>query len=450
MFFGIKIKSATLYLFLYFFLLALFGSLLLQLPFFYADKNPVPYIDSLFTTVSAICVTGLSTVDIKIFSDAGLIILLFLIEAGGLGLVSFFTIYLVFSAKKISLLNRRIIYEYFTEDSQIEVRGILKRILWVTLSFQGAGALILSLILVFYGSQKPVLYGIFLSISAFCNAGFSPFSDSLVSFQGNYLLCITIAILIIAGGLGYYVISDVWGRFVLHKNRKLSLHTKLVLTLTAVLVAGGTFFFFFMEKNRAFAQLSAGKKILAAFFQSVTLRTAGFETVCQKEFSSPSTFVSVLMMLAGGSPGSMAGGLKTTTVFLVIYYVFRSINDKGSPSIFKRDIAESSFKKALEIFIRGIVLIVTMFIFLLIVEMPLLDRGIFSSEELFFEAISAYGTVGLSKGITPLLSKGGKILVILIMFAGRTGITFTVVNQISRGKSINSVSEYPTEDILVG
>ena len=156
------------------------------------------------------------------------------------------------------------------------------------------------------------------------------------------------------------------------------------------------------------------------------------------------------MMLAGGSPGSMAGGLKTTTVFLVIYYVFRSINDKGSPSIFKRDIAESSFKKALEIFIRGIVLIITMFIILLIVEMPLLDGGIFSSEELFFEAISAYGTVGLSKGITPLLSKGGKILVILIMFAGRTGITFTVVNQISRGKSINSVSEYPTEDILVG
>ena len=449
-----RIKSAQVRLFLYFFTLALIGTVLLSLPFCYKGGKTVQLIDSLFTTVSAICVTGLSTVDMRLYTRAGLVIILFLIEAGGLGLVSFFTVFLVFSAKKISLLNRNIIRDYFTEDSAFESRQIIKVILAATLAFQAAGALVLAPILKNAGESHWIFYAVFLSVSAFCNAGFSPYSDSLAQFSGNGAICLWLSVLIIAGGLGFMVIANIIGvvKSMCSKKSKriLSLHSKIVLLMTFVLITLGTVIFFFAEKDGAFSGMSFFKALNCAFFESVTLRTAGFETVPQGEFSPLSTFCSIILMLTGGSPGSMAGGLKTTTLFLLVCVAYKRASDKNAPSVFHRDIAEESTEKSLAVFVKGVCLLCVSYALLLVSESSSLKAGTFSAGELFFEAASAFGTVGLSKGITAALSSTGKIFIMLLMFAGRTGITFIALGSLHKENPLDSLADFPKESVLIG
>lgn len=448
-----RIKSATENLFIYFLFLALTGTILFRFPAFYSDGMPIPLIDSIFTTVSAMCVTGLSTVDMSVFSNSGFLLILLLIEAGGLGLVSFFTIYLALDAKKISLLNRNIIKDYFTEEQQIETKQIIREIIFFTLFIQFLGALILSLLLKFHGEENYIFYGIFISVSAFCNAGFSPYSESLSSFTNSPVFLLTVSLIIILGGLGFSVMSNIFFTLKKQNGKKrtiLSLHSKIVLFTTFILIAGGTAFFFIFEYNGAYKDLSFSSALLNAFFQSVTLRTAGFETVSQNSFSAHSTVLSDIFMLIGGSPGSMAGGIKTTTFFLLLTLAYKSIHDKNSPSIFHRDISESSTSKATSIFIKAICFLSVMIILLLISEQKSIKNGIFSESSLIFEAFSAFATVGLSKGITGLLSNSGKIIIIFLMFAGRTGITFIALNNFSRKNNIKSLSDYPEEDVLLG
>lgn len=448
-----RIKSATENLFIYFLFLALTGTILFRFPAFYSDGMPIPLIDSIFTTVSAMCVTGLSTVDMSVFSNSGFLLILLLIEAGGLGLVSFFTIYLALDAKKISLLNRNIIKDYFTEEQQIETKQIIREIISFTLFIQFLGALILSLLLKFHGEKNYIFYGIFISVSAFCNAGFSPYSESLSSFTNSPVFLLTVSLIIILGGLGFSVMSNIFFTLKKQNGKKrtiLSLHSKIVLFTTFILIAGGTAFFFIFEYNGAYKDLSFSSALLNAFFQSVTLRTAGFETVSQNSFSAHSTVLSDIFMLIGGSPGSMAGGIKTTTFFLLLTLAYKSIHDKNSPSIFHRDISESSTSKATSIFIKAICFLSVMIILLLISEQKSIKNGIFSESSLIFEAFSAFATVGLSKGITGLLSNSGKIIIIFLMFAGRTGITFIALNNFSRKNNIKSLTDYPEEDVLLG
>lgn len=448
-----RIKSATENLFIYFLFLALTGTILFRFPAFYSDGMPIPLIDSIFTTVSAMCVTGLSTVDMSVFSNSGFLLILLLIEAGGLGLVSFFTIYLALDAKKISLLNRNIIKDYFTEEQQIETKQIIREIIFFTLFIQFLGALFLSLLLKFHGEKNYIFYGIFISVSAFCNAGFSPYSESLSSFTNSPVFLLTVSLIIILGGLGFSVMSNIFFTLKKQNGKKrtiLSLHSKIVLFTTFILIAGGTAFFFIFEYNGAYKDLSFSSALLNAFFQSVTLRTAGFETVSQNSFSAHSTVLSDIFMLIGGSPGSMAGGIKTTTFFLLLTLAYKSIHDKNSPSIFHRDISESSTSKATSIFIKAICFLSVMIILLLISEQKSIKNGIFSESSLIFEAFSAFATVGLSKGITGLLSNSGKIIIIFLMFAGRTGITFIALNNFSRKNNIKSLSDYPEEDVLLG
>ena len=447
-----KIKSATQNLFIYFIALTVIGSFLLSLPFCYNGEK-IPFIDAVFTTVSAICVTGLSTVDMSFFSDAGFMILLLLIEAGGLGLVSFFTVYLSFASKKLSLVNRNIIKDYFTQEQQFEARQIVKQIIFFTLLIQVLGALLLSFFLYFDGEKKFIFYGIFLSISAFCNAGFSPYSDSLSRFTHNPAIILTLSFIIILGGLGFNVMSNVYyslRKSKINKKQILTLHSKIVLTMTSILIVLGTFVFYIFERKLAFKEMSFPSALLNAFFESVTLRTAGFETVSQNVFSSHSTFIAKIFMLIGGSPGSMAGGIKTTTVFLMLLLAYKSANDKNFPSVFKRDISLESIDKATSIFIKGICLLCIMTGFLLWSQKDLILNGVFSSESLIFEAFSAFGTVGLSKGITGLLSSSGKILIMILMFAGRTGITFIAINSFGKEDNIKSLTDYPKEDVLLG
>ena len=448
-----RIKSATENLFIYFLFLALTGTILFRFPAFYSDGMPIPLIDSIFTTVSAMCVTGLSTVDMSVFSNSGFLLILLLIEAGGLGLVSFFTIYLALDAKKISLLNRNIIKDYFTEEQQIETKQIIREIISFTLFIQFLGALLLSLLLKFHGEKNYIFYGIFISVSAFCNAGFSPYSESLSSFTNSPVFLLTVSLIIILGGLGFSVMSNIFFTLKKQNGKKrtiLSLHSKIVLFTTFILIAGGTAFFFIFEYNGAYKDLSFSSALLNAFFQAVTLRTAGFETVSQNSFSAHSTVLSDIFMLIGGSPGSMAGGIKTTTFFLLLTLAYKSIHDKNSPSIFHRDISESSTAKATSIFIKAICFLSVMIILLLISEQKSIKNGIFSESSLIFEAFSAFATVGLSKGITGLLSNSGKIIIIFLMFAGRTGITFIALNNFSRKNNIKSLTDYPEEDVLLG
>ena len=448
-----RIKSATENLFIYFLFLALTGTILFRFPAFYSDGMPIPLIDSIFTTVSAMCVTGLSTVDMSVFSNSGFLLILLLIEAGGLGLVSFFTIYLALDAKKISLLNRNIIKDYFTEEQQIETKQIIREIISFTLFIQFLGALFLSLLLKFHGEKNYIFYGIFISVSAFCNAGFSPYSESLSSFTNSPVFLLTVSLIIILGGLGFSVMSNIFFTLKKQNGKKrtiLSLHSKIVLFTTFILIAGGTAFFFIFEYNGAYKDLSFSSALLNAFFQAVTLRTAGFETVSQNSFSAHSTVLSDIFMLIGGSPGSMAGGIKTTTFFLLLTLAYKCIHDKNSQSIFHRDISESSSSKATSIFIKAICFLSVMIILLLISEQKSIKNGIFSESSLIFEAFSAFATVGLSKGITGLLSNSGKIIIIFLMFAGRTGITFIALNNFSRKNNIKSLTDYPEEDVLLG
>lgn len=450
--FRIKVKSSAYNLFIYFIFMAVIGSFLLSLPFCYNGEK-IPFIDAIFVTVSAICVTGLSTVDMSVFSNAGFMILLLLIEAGGLGLVSFFTIYLTFASKKLSLVNRNIIKDYFTQEQQFEAKQIVKQIILFTLCIQILGSIFLSIFLYFNGEKKFIFYGIFLSISAFCNAGFSPYSDSLSRFSQNPAIILTLSFIIILGGLGFNVMSNVY--YSLNKSKRtkkqiLTLHSKIVLTMTSVLIVLGTVLFYVFERKLAFKDMNFSSAFLNAFFESVTLRTAGFETVSQSAFSSHSSFVAKIFMIIGGSPGSMAGGIKTTTVFLMLLLAYKSANDKNFPSVFKRDISLESIDKATSIFIKAICFLCIMIGLLLWSQKGLILNGVFSSESLVFEAFSAFGTVGLSKGITGLLSTSGKILIMILMFAGRTGITFIAINSFGKEGEIKSLTDYPKEDVLLG
>lgn len=450
--FRIKVKSSAYNLFIYFIFMAVIGSFLLSLPFCYNGEK-IPFIDAIFVTVSAICVTGLSTVDMSVFSNAGFMILLLLIEAGGLGLVSFFTIYLTFTSKKLSLVNRNIIKDYFTQEQQFEAKQIVKQIILFTLCIQILGSIFLSIFLYFNGEKKFIFYGIFLSISAFCNAGFSPYSDSLSRFSQNPAIILTLSFIIILGGLGFNVMSNVYYSLNKSKRRKkqiLTLHSKIVLTMTSVLIVLGTVLFYVFERKLAFKDMNFSSAFLNAFFESVTLRTAGFETVSQNSFSSHSSFVAKIFMIIGGSPGSMAGGIKTTTVFLMLLLAYKSANDKNFPSVFKRDISLESIDKATSIFIKAICFLCIMIGLLLWSQKDLILNGVFSSESLVFEAFSAFGTVGLSKGITGLLSSSGKILIMILMFAGRTGITFIAINSFGKEGEIKSLTDYPKEDVLLG
>ena len=450
--FRIKVKSSAYNLFIYFIFMAVIGSFLLSLPFCYNGEK-IPFIDAIFVTVSAICVTGLSTVDMSVFSNAGFMILLLLIEAGGLGLVSFFTIYLTFASKKLSLVNRNIIKDYFTQEQQFEAKQIVKQIILFTLCIQILGSFFLSIFLYFNGEKKFIFYGIFLSISAFCNAGFSPYSDSLSRLSQNPAIILTLSFIIILGGLGFNVMSNVY--YSLHKSKRrnkqiLTLHSKIVLTMTSVLIVLGTVLFYVFERKLAFKDMSFSSAFLNAFFESVTLRTAGFETISQNSFSSHSSFVAKIFMIIGGSPGSMAGGIKTTTVFLMLLLAYKSANDKNFPSVFKRDISLESIDKATSIFIKAICFLCIMIGLLLWSQKDLILNGVFSSESLVFEAFSAFGTVGLSKGLTGLLSSSGKILIMILMFAGRTGITFIAINSFGKEGEIKSLTDYPKEDVLLG
>ncbi len=439
-----RISFDKLTIFAYFIALILAGALLLSLPAAWSGDEPLSALNALFTSTSAVCVTGLIVVDTADFTRFGQTIILFLIQFGGLGIVTFATLFVATSRSRVSLLNRGMIQEMYIEEVDANPRRIVLHIVLLTFAIELAGFVILNARFRWLGIGSPGFSSLFLSVSAFCNAGFSVFSDSLNRFVGDWLVNLVFIALIVGGGLGFVVMRDV-SRVFMRTKRHLSYHSRVVLMMTAALILLGFAAFYLLEYDNADAGLAVPQKILAALFQSVTTRTAGFDTVAQGSLGLPSVVFVMALMFTGGSPGSTAGGVKTTTIFMAVMAAFKGTEVDASLSYAGGILSAPSLAKAFAILVKAMAIVLCCFVGLLVFE-GALSRNSFS--DLMFETISAFGTVGLSRGITAQLSALSKITLILTMFAGRVGL-FAMAVMLPSDR-IERFAEYPREDLMLG
>ena len=422
------------------------GALLLCLPAASRDGRSTPFINSLFTATSATCVTGLITYDTYVhWTRFGQIVILLLIQTGGLGFMSFAAAAAMIAGKKIGLAQREMMQESVNGE---QVGGIVKLFVMVlkgTFLCEGIGAALLSVRFIpEYGVGEGIFFSVFHSVSAFCNAGFDLMGSrmegsSLMLFRSDVYFNIVIMLLIVTGGLGFYVWKDVIeNRHHIHKYR---LHSKLVLTTTAILIFVPAVLFFVFEREHAFADCTPGESVLAAFFQSVTLRTAGFCTSDQSLLSDPSALLSSVMMLTGGSPGSTAGGIKTTTVAVLVLSVVSMIANQKSITVFNRRLDEDLTRRVLAIiFIYLFFALGSVMLICAIDGTPL--------RETTFEVFSAAGTAGLTMGLTPTLSAAARCILIFLMYFGRIG-GLSMAMFFAKPYEATSVSA-PLEKIQVG
>lgn len=443
-----KLSTDKVQLFSYFICISVLGSILLSMPFAYTTGIPVPYIDALFTSVSAVCVTGLSTVDMSTYSTTGFLIIMCLIEFGGLGIITFVALYIAVPKRKVSLVNRTVIRDFFIDDVESEPRKILKAIILFTFFIESVCALILYFQFKGEGSTRPVLDAVFHSVSAFCNAGFSTYQTSLCPFVGNWAIETIIMVLIVSGGLGFIVLTEIFKCVILRRKRRLSFHSRMVLTVTAFLIFAGSAIFFILENDGAFVSLGVREKIFASFFAAITPRTAGFSVVPQSSFSPLSNLIATVLMFIGGSPGSIAGGVKTTTFLIVVLYAIRGNTERNGLNVKQRNLDTAIIEKAFSIVSKSVIILVSSFALLLCTERLRLSAGELSEFDLFFEVVSAFGTVGLSLDVTPTLSVFGKVVILATMFIGRTGIFAMALGFAHSEKE--RFFEYPSASVMVG
>lgn len=432
-------------------LIILVGAILLSMPISTQNGERIGFLDALFTSTSAVCVTGLVAVDTATYwSFFGQLVIITLIQIGGLGFMTVTTLVALIIKKRINLKERLLIQESL---NQIDLSGLVKLtryILLTTVLIEGTGALLLSTVFIpQFGMLKGIWYSIFHAISAFCNAGFDlmgvvsgPFS-SLTYYVNNFTITITISLLIILGGIGFPVILDVVRN---KKLSKLNIHSKIVLFSTAVLIVFGMIFILVLEYNnpKTLGQLGFGGKILASLFQSVTLRTAGFNTIDLSVMRESSIFLMIVLMFIGASPASTGGGIKTTTIATLILAVKSFIFGKQDIEVCERRIGEITVKKSLGIFLIGITL------FLIGTFIISITNPKFSLLEVEFEVVSAIATVGLSIGGSPSLSILGKIFIMIFMFMGRVGSLTIFMALASRGTKKKPPIRYPEGKIIVG
>ncbi len=434
-----------------FFLFTIFaGSLLLALPISSA-RQPIAYIDALFTSTSAVCVTGLIVLDTPVdFSLFGQIVILLLIQLGGLGILTLGTLILFKLVPTPSLQFQMDISKSVASHRTIKSGSLFKTVLFTTLLFEGFGALLLFFgFLKYYSPGRAAYHAIFHSVSAFCNAGFLTFSTSLESFKADIYIISVFALLIICGGIGFVVIHEIWLR-IRYRNVRFSLHARICILVTFILLILGTFIFIMVEDQNAYKALDFPVNVFNALFQSVTARTAGFNTVGQESLNEISLLVTMILMFIGACPGSTGGGIKTTTMAVLIIQGWNRIRGRAHARIFNRTLGVDSINRSVTIAMSSIFVIVLMFALLMFAEeKPLphvLTHGWFIDTA--FESISAFGTVGLSLGITETLHTFGKLLTIILMFVGRVGL-LTVVYALSRPLDKAELI-YVKEDVMVG
>ncbi|MBQ3270652.1 MAG: Trk family potassium uptake protein [Clostridia bacterium] len=427
----------------------LLGTALLALPAATRDGRSIGAFDSLFTATSAVCVTGLVAVDTgTTFSPFGQAVLLALIQVGGLGFMVFATMIFMALGRKLSLKGRMLVRESMNGASLSGLSGLAWRYLLLALGIESAGTLLLSLRFVpLFGWKRGAWMALFHAVSAFCNAGFDLFGRfaSLTAFAGDPLVLLTVAGLIVFGGLGFSVILETL------RNRQgfraLSLHARIVLLLTPALLVAGTGFFVLAERSNAatLASQGVGGRVLNAFFQSVTLRTAGFNTIDQSALRDGSKLFSALLMAIGASPASTGGGVKTTTVAVVFFLMRSVVRGEGEVNIARRRLSNDTARRALAVaaLFVGVLLAGTLAI-------ALIEDGRFSLADILFEAASAMGTVGVSAIGTPNLSAASRAVLLPMMFLGRVGPLTLAVALARRQGRAHAASKYPEERIMIG
>lgn len=382
------------------------GALLLLLPVSQNEGENLKAIDALFISTSAVCVTGLTPVDISaVLSPFGTTVMMLLIQIGGLGYAVIAVIIIRLTSGKLDLSSRNLLRDSFGADHRVQVWKLLFTAVAVTAAAELIGAVFLFIGFSDHGYSigRTIYLALFHSVSAFNNAGFDLFSTSLLGWNDSPLVLITIALLIIAGGLGFLLYSNLFS-FLL-KKKKISLHTKIVLTSTLFLVISGTILFRF---------ILPGIDWKNAFFQSVTTRTAGYFSYDQTTLPPAGVALTIILMFVGASPGSTGGGVKTTSMFTAIKATFSLLLGKRTTA-FKREISQESVMKAFFVIIISILLVLGGTLILSITDPE------FTMDKLLYETVSAYATVGLTMGITPYISFAGKIVLIALMFLGRVG-----------------------------
>jgi len=433
------------------FLITIFsGTVLLMLPWASAAGRWTSFINALFTATSGVCVTGLIVLDTATYwSRFGQTVIMVLMQLGGLGIITAVAFSALLIGKKLLSSREEAMKNILDVASRAELKKTILSIVLATLAIEFVGFLLL---FAYWSGKFPSLatslfYSVFHSVSAFGNAGFSLFSDSLVRFRGNLPIVLTFTSLIILGGLGFTVLRNIWGLTPFSKKEKgvkkrLNLHSKLVIVTTIILISlGALLFYSFGALN--FKDLPWHEKILAPYFQSVTTRTAGFSTLNIGQLSSASKLLFMFLMFIGGGVGGTAGGIKVTTLALIVLMIWAMFKGRGNVEVFKRTIPWPVIKKAVAV---ASVSVMTVLVFSLI----LIHTENAQFEDVLFEVFSAFGTVGLSTGLTPTLSQVGKVLISILMLVGRIG-PLALVLMLSKERGIpKKETRFLEEDVLVG
>jgi trk system potassium uptake protein TrkH len=440
---------------LFFALSILVGAILLATPL--ASNGPsLSFVDALFTATSAQCVTGLTVVDTgTTFSLFGQLVILVLMQLGGLGITTFSVYLFIYLRTGVGLRDRWIIHETLVHTPVRSLKELVRAVIHLTLVVEAIGAACLALVFVpRFGWVQGLYHALFHAVSAFCNAGFSLFSDSLIGFRNDPVVNLTIMILIILGGLGFLVIKellDIRQRLRSGRRWRLSLHSKLVLATSGILLMSGWVAIFLLEiGNGTFRQAPLGEVLWVTLFQSVTTRTAGFNSIDLNALGVPTIVLMMALMFIGASPGSTGGGVKTTSLAVFVATLYSRLKGYRVTSICRRTIPEETVSKTLTLFLIAGLWIGMMTFFVLLVEvsgpMAAQPHGVFL--DYLFEVVSAFGTVGLSLGVTAKLTVLGKLLITLLMFVGRIGLltfAFVVIKQAGRDGTL-----YAEENIMIG
>lgn len=428
------------------------GSLLLALPISSANRQAVPYMDALFTATTATCVTGLVTVPtVTTWSVFGQVVILLLIQIGGLGVVTILSALMILLHKRMGIGDRLLLQDAFNLNSLSGIVRFVKRVLAGTFLVEGAGALLYMTVFVPEFGMRGIWISVFTSISAFCNAGIDIFAEnSLCDYATNPVINGVTSLLIILGGMGYIVWWDVMGlgKRDLGKRRRrfrdLSLHSKIAITTTLILLLGGGLLIFLFEYNnpKTIGNLPLLDKLQVSVFQSVTTRTAGFASVPQQDLTNASALLCLLLMFIGGSPVGTAGGVKTVTMAVLAVSALASIRDKQEVSLFHRNISRQAVKKAVA---------VTMMSFGILFVSTILLSAVTDADALdvLYETVSATATVGLTRNLTPSLNGAGKVIIIATMYLGRVG-PISLALALNSKKNNPNIIKNPTEEISVG
>ena len=426
------------------------GGILLWFPFS-AVKGHLRFVDALFTSASAVCVTGLVVIDIgENLTTLGQVITMFLFQIGGLGIITFSTVFFVLMGRGLSFKGREIVQSTFLHTPRRDFIVIAKMVLWFTFIIESLGALFLFIrFSMDFPPGKALYHAVYNAISAFNNCGYSLFSDNLMGYQGDVIVNLTIMGLIVHGGIGFIVQYEILA-WLKGGQKRLSVHTKIVIVTTIILLLSGAVLFYVFERNHIIKDVPIQNKILASFFQSVTPRTAGFNTVDIGLLTNATILLMIVLMFIGASPGSTGGGVKTTSAALLVMLMWNRLKGNLDLNIFNRTIPREIVSRSISIIFASALSIAIITSVLLIAgggNLPPMESRHYFVEYLF-DTVSAYGTVGLSMGVTPKLNDLQKYALIVMMFVGRVG-PLTLAFSLSRSPGGRSLT-YAEEGVMVG